>query len=492
MEVIMKHVLKQDLYHEFLGIEKDIETKWPFMGNRFRVANPWKRELVEKAWTVADILKTHPYLSGEHMSEQTGLGKDHLAIIYKMIQRSSACQEYFKHSSNRDYFNVVSHYFNRDFYTLVFFVGTSCPSRCVYCPSVKIDSMGRRRLITYKDAMESKLSDDALERVFDDLSTIKQKGRDILVKISGGLEPLTDPATMEKIIYLSNRRSFPVKLFTNGLLLSDPTNRNIALMASDIRISLSTSDENLYRSICFPPSKQPLKQNTLNQLKNNIRMLVLERSVINPGCKIGFNSIILPDNHLHLVSLLEMARDLGIDYIDFKPNYFSSYDEKTQAAMDVSVREAKVVSSHESYKDLYVNFTGSLSRNDLFWSAWNGTCDAIKQSDFKLFITPYGHCSPVHYGAFPHGEPSFQNTLESYSMGEITPHRGLLDILDKPDRTPEIDLNKLNPFELMLNLEISREDADKKWGLPLCVSPYQTSQRDQIPPDLFFRFTQET
>lgn len=484
----MDQVLKHDLYNELIRIERDIDHKWPLMGNRFRATNITKREFVEKAIPVIDILKKHPYLSAKAVSDQTGLSKYHLAVIYKMIQRSEICQDMFKHTENRDYFNVVNHYFNHHLYTLVFFVGTTCPSRCTYCPNVRVDALGRRRLVKYGKDKSMTLSQETLDRVFHDLSIIKSTGTGILIKISGGLEPLTDVPTMKAIISRCREQSLPVKLFTNGLLLKDKDRRTVALTTSDIRISLSTADEDKYETICFSSKKSNSRAKALGQLKSSIRALVRERNGINPGCKIGFNSIILPDNHDSLVTLLELARDLGIDYVDFKPDYFSTYDAETIQAMEDSIREAKIVASHESYKGLYVNFTGSLSRKDLYWNPWPGTCDAIKQSNYKMFVTPYGQCSPVHYGAFPHSAPSFQRSLNCYTIGDVNPRQGLLDIMSHPERAPEIDMKKLNPFELMLSLEINREESDKDWGLSKCVSPYHTSERDQIPPDLFFRF----
>jgi hypothetical protein len=37
----------------------------------------------------------------------------------------------------------------------------------------------------------------------------------------------------------------------------------------------------------------------------------------------------------------------------------------------------------------------------------------------------------------------------------------------------------------MLHLEITREEDDQAWGLPISVSPYHTRLRKDIPLDLF-------
>ena len=480
-----------DLHHVFHVIKQETDHRWPLVGDQYRTLNIPENEFLAKALSVFDILKESPYLNGKTIAEKVGLNRDHLSIAYKVIQRSDACQGVFKASANRDYFNVVNHYFNQDMYTLVFFVGNSCPSRCIYCPNVKVDSLGRRRLMRYPDSKRMKLSEETLAHVFADLEEIQKGGTNILVKISGGLEPLTDIDTVAAIIGFCDKLNLPVKLFTNGILLKNQEKRKTALQTGDIRISLSTADEQKYQHINFSSLSHAKKPKALSQLKESIRQLIRERPSVNPSCRIGLNSIILPDNHLHLVPLLEMARDLGIDYVDFKPDYFSSYDSETMAAMEASVEHAKHIVTHDSYQNLHVNFTSSLSRRDLFWHPWDGQCNTMKQSYFKLFITPFGHCSPVHYGAFPHRESSKNSILSHYSIGELDNRHSLLDVLNEPLRLPQIELKKLNPFELMLNLEITREEDDEIWGIPMSVSPYHTGQRKKLPADLFLRANQQ-
>jgi MoaA/NifB/PqqE/SkfB family radical SAM enzyme len=481
----MEQAVKQDLYQEFIKMEKDVHQIRPLGQNPIPNLAESNQVWIEKAFSICNLLKRHPYMSGRSISEKTGLNKQQLTVAYKMIQRSNVSQDYFKSSKNKDYFNVVNHYFNSQLYTLVFFVGTSCPSRCLFCPNVKIDKKGRRRLITYHPQKGKKLSQETLNRIFSDLAKIKAKGNNILVKISGGLEPLTSPGTMKIIIDLALQLGIRVKLFTNGLLFKDPEKRNIALAANDVRISLSTSDEKQYQNICFSDEANPRFKHALSLLKKNIKKLVRERNDLNPKCQIGFNTVVLPENHLQLISLLELARELEIDYVDVKPDYFSNYDSAKRIAMEDSIRKAQEAAHNESFQNLYVNFTGSLSSDDLFWQNWPGTCNTTRQSEFKLFITPFGDCSPVHYGAFPPSEASSQDKLPNYSIGEVNDEQSLLDVLRHPLQPPKIDLKKLNPFELMLHLEITREEDDQAWGLPISVSPYHTRLRKDIPLDLF-------
>jgi pyruvate-formate lyase-activating enzyme len=443
-------------------------------------------KVVARAGEVLDVLMDKPYLAAKQVAARCGIGRDELGEVYKLLQRSELCQGAFMHSRNRDYFNVVSHYFNHRMYTLVFFVGHSCPSRCIYCPNVTVEEDGRRRLASYGGDGRPALDHELLARIFEDLEVIRSAGAKILVKISGGLEPLTDIATVSAVVRHTRARDFRVKLFTNGLLLSDPAVRATALQADDVRISLCTPDEAEYREICFA-NEGSGQVNPLAGLKASIAELVAERSRSDHHCKIGFNSIVIPSNHSKLLALVELAQELGVDYVDFKPDYFSTYPADVVRQMEASTREAISVVEQRGDPTLAVNFTDSLFRDDLYWGAWDGVCDAVKQSRFKLFITPFGDCSPVHYGAFPHPtEPqSLRRTASTFCIGELNRHTSLLDLLRAPLEIPEIPMKRLNPFELMLSLELSREEEDVAWGLPISLSPYHTCQKDQLPSGFF-------
>jgi hypothetical protein len=162
-EEIMEHFLKSDLHSELLSLEKETKKKWSISEKSESASKIHANKMVDNAWSVVNALKDKPYLSGKNISAQYDISRDGLAVIYKMIQRSKSCQTYFAESKNRDYFNVVNHYFNHQLYTLVFFVGTTCPSRCVYCPNVKVDKQGRRRLLGYGKEKNTPLNEIVLE-----------------------------------------------------------------------------------------------------------------------------------------------------------------------------------------------------------------------------------------------------------------------------------------------------------------------------------------
>lgn len=476
----MDELLKSDLSRELQLLTTGFLDEKSGLRSTDHISDMSMSALVEKACQVSNLLRNSPYLSGRAISERCTIGKQPLGLIYKAIQRSEVCQKSFAASKNHDYFSVVKHYFIKRMYTLVLFVGNTCPSRCFYCPNVTIDESGRRQLASYGKGTISPLDRHVISGVFDDLAAIQKDGTEVLVKISGGLEPLTDMAMVSTIVSCARANNTRVKLFTNGLLLSDPTTRATALQTGDIRISLSTPDEGQYQDICFSDDNDKM-EHALANLKKNIEMLVKERDRGRVPCKIGFNSLVLPLNHAKLIDLLAMAEELGVDYVDIKPDYFSNYPPDVVRAMEASTRHAQEAASRGKFGHLSVNFACSLFRDDLFWNDWRGMCDASKQARFKLFVTPFGDCSPVHYGAFPH---PISGSGAVFSVGRIGPNGGLLSVLTAPTAIPQIEMKKLNPFELMLNLEIEREEEDLAWGLQKYVNPYHTQDRNTIPPAL--------
>ncbi len=472
----MGSLLTGDLSRELQCLQQEAEVRSSATGHVDPVARASPEGLVEKACDVVHLLTGRPYLSAKAVSESCGLSKPELELIYEMIWRSDACQWHFRASKSRDYFSVVNHYFAHRMFTLVFFVGNSCPSRCIYCPNVKIDERGRRQITTYESDGDSSLTSDVVAETFGDLDRMREGGTDLLVKISGGLEPLTDMATVSTIIQHARAKGIRLKLFTNGLLFSEPSIRTTILGTTDIRISLSTPDEEEYQKICFADHEGGTSR-ALANLKDNITKLVEERNRNRLRCKIGFNSIILPSNHTRIVQLIEMARELKMDYVDLKPDYFSSYRPEVIEQMEESTRRAQECLVQNPIPDLRVNFACSLFREDLYWDDWDRLCDAAKQSRFKLFITPFGECSPVHHGAFPQltGTSSANGDSAAFTIGKLGAEKGLSAILDEPSEIPKIEMKRLNPFELMLNLEIEREEEDAAWGLPQRLGPYRPS-----------------
>ncbi len=426
---------------------------------------------------IVNYLTRAPHSPAKAIAGDMGLDRNELELSYKLIQRTRAVAERLKASPNGDYQNIVNHYFINRMYVVVFFVGLACPGRCRFCPNVTVRSDGTRKISLYPGKKSDCISSREIDSVFRDMSEIKAQGSSVLVKISGGLEPLSEPETMAMIIRQAQARGVRLKLFTNGLLLDTRERRRLALGAGDIRISLSVIDEADYGDVMFGNDQTRRKKYGLPSLLNNIRNLVREKNSLSPETKIGINTIVLEEYHRDLSRFIRLAEDLGVDYIDFKPNYFSTYNKTTQVYLKETIDRVKKSSNRSS---IGVYFAGSLSGDNLFWTHRKGVCHPHKQSRFKLFITPHGNCSPVHHGAFPSAGQGHGNLGVLYSGGKLSHKHSLLDIIGNMPTLPDLEYEKLNPFEHMLALEIEREEKDRAWGIPKECDPYNFSMADNL------------
>jgi MoaA/NifB/PqqE/SkfB family radical SAM enzyme len=426
---------------------------------------------------VVERLLKSPHTPAETLCRDLNMSLDEMKLTYKLIQTSATVKEMFTSSPNADYLNIVNHYFNKPMYVVVFFVGTSCPGRCIFCPNVSVREDGKRDLSVYRGNRDTMLSRESIVQILDDVSAMHEGPVSTLIKISGGLEPLTDPETMRMIMEEAQARQIRTKLFTNGLLLNTPELRRLSLQASDVRISLNTLTEKAFSQMVFGENNRPPGMGFPNLL-TNIRNLVSDRRELGVNTRIGINTIILEENHRNIEGFVALASNLGVDYIDFKPNYFIPYQTRTERTITQTI--ARLRQHPEKYRTS-VYFAGSLSSENVFWTHREGLCHPHKQSRFKLFITPFGQCSPVHHGAFP----SPDGILDSrFTVGQITPGHTLNEILDNMPQLPDLAFDKLNPFEHMLALEIEREETDWAFGISPEYNPYNFQIAETLPEDI--------
>jgi len=440
------------------------------------------KRITAKTAALTAYLARAPYSSAKAAAEALEMDRDEIILGYKLIQRTSAAADTIRLSVNGDYLNIVRHYFSGRMFVVVFFTGLACPGRCRFCPNVTVRQNGSRKLSLYGGNQSDKMSSEHIGSVFRDIARITRQDTSVLVKISGGLEPLTDPETMSVILNQAKATGIRVKLFTNGILLNTPERRRLALRAGDVRVSLSMVDEDTYGDLMFGNDTARRTQYGLPVLLENLRCLVAERNRMGINARIGINTVVLEDNHRDLERFVCLAEDLGLDYIDFKPNYFSTYS--TQTLKEISARK-KSVTAH-SGKGIGIYFAGSLLEDNMFWHHRDGECKPHKQSRFKMFITPGGDCSPVHHGAFPRGRDDSDTASGSgpYSIGRISGDASLLNLIGNMPCLPDLPYEKMNPFEHMLALEIEREEQDRIWGIPESCNPYHFSKGEILPREI--------
>ncbi len=425
---------------------------------------------------IAACLEATPHVPAQELARDMDLDRNEIKLAYKLIQGSRQVADNLKNSVNGDYLKIVNHYFNQKMYVVVFFVGLSCPSRCLFCPNVSESDDGRRRLTRYPVAKSDCLSPRAIAGIFEDIAAIKDSGNLVLTKISGGLEPLTDPTAMAAVIQEAKKQKVHLKLFTNGMLLESQARRRLVLGADDIRISLSIADGEKYDRVMFGKDTRRRRRYGLERVLSNIGNLVEDRNREYPHARIGVNAVVMEETHADMELLIRKVRALGVDYIDFKPDYSSPYSPDTAQAIGEVVDKYK-----DLQEDTRIYFAKSLLPGNLFWAHRDGICHPHKQGMFKMFITPHGSCTPVHHGAFP----SSEGNGERLSCGTIDEAHSFLDIVDHMPVLPDLPQESLNPFEHMLALEIFREESDRAWGIEYEYSPYNGEMAGLIPVDLW-------
>jgi len=147
------------------------------------------RNFIDNAGRVVEHLRKKPCVSAQEVMNELGLTKAELAAIYKIIQRSDAIQARLRDSDNYGYINVVDKYAVKGWFRLVFHPGTSCPYKCPFCKSVKIDKNGERRVRKYPYTKKDMVAESTLRRAVRSLGAMRKIGKKPYISIAGGLEP---------------------------------------------------------------------------------------------------------------------------------------------------------------------------------------------------------------------------------------------------------------------------------------------------------------
>lgn len=434
------------------------------------------RRFTEKTQLIIEELIRAPHSTASSLGRKFALSTSELAAIYKVIQVSDSIQQEFMCSDNGDYIGVAKNHFDTRAFEVVFFVGLSCPLRCAFCPSVSLHSNGRKTLRQYPHSPNAAISREEIARVFSDIVTMRQSGIQVLVKLSGGLEPFTNTEQMEWILELAGRHATPTQIFTNGVLLNTPKKRALALAADGVRISVSAPNQAIFRDLCL--GGEDSAKLSFELLVDNLRNLIRERCQSAGNTVIGINSVIGAFNWRWFEKIIDLAVDIGVDYIDVKPDYYSA-DRGWLKKADEKISEIRSSLSNGKKKQTRIVFAGSINRKNVFNDRITGTTSVASQCNHKIFITPFGECTPVHYGALPQKVSADNLENHIYRLGKVTTTHGITDLLTNASTLPEIPFDLLNPFERILALESKRREEDERFGLPLEYSPYDTSNKNK-------------
>ena len=424
------------------------------------------------AQRVARLLMGTPYAPATEVARKCGLSLPQLRVVYKILQRSPGSHSLFRSGANYDYFAVARNFFDRRGFEATFFVGVACPYLCTFC-KMNISSMEAPvtlRRFTYRrpDLLDSATIDAAL----DDLAAMAAEGRTVTVKVSGGLEPMTDVMRVGWILGGARDRGLRTKLYTNGALIDTDEKRALALLADEIRISLNTVNEEKYRRIYLAPSKGNKAHLSLAHLKQVLRKLAAARTASRHPNRIGLNFVVVRETIEDMTTMAEIAEELGLDYVNYNIDYSDEFSADSFLSIRAQITRLQHLAAANHFGRLHLEFGGSLLGLNLFTRRPDGRYDPDAITNCKVFIDPAGVVTPIHEGTYPVAQRD-EGRPNPFALGQLGGGSNLREILAAKRGLPPIDFRHLAPFELILLLEQRRLDQDALAGLEPDVSPYR-------------------
>tara|TARA_R100001377_G_scaffold9615_1_gene4894 strand:+ start:521 stop:2059 length:1539 start_codon:yes stop_codon:yes gene_type:complete len=288
---------------------------------------------------IIHFLSEMPWYTQENLLEDTGLTKEELIKLNKIIRDSDILQQMIVFDGlGKKYWNtMLSHIksgniekvINYEYslpLRLTLFPGMSCMYYCGFC--------GRNQKAKYKakDVLES-----GTQKFKDAISSLPEGST---ISISGGLEPLTN-MKLGEIISHGKKLGYKIPLITNAHMLTPKhlTNQPGIWDLDSLRISLYGTDQDSTYDVTRHPKAYEL-------VKNNIIEFLKERNRIDSDVKVGLNYIIIPENIHTVLPLLDYINEVnskvdgpGIDFLTIRDDFGSVTEINDDADKSVEGRK---------------------------------------------------------------------------------------------------------------------------------------------------------
>lgn len=222
--------------------------------------------------------------------------------------------------------------------TAEFYISNRCNHNCLGCHSKDF-------LRLKSPFMEIGLFKNCVEQ----LSKVGLEGIDF----SGGGEPLLHP-DFNEMIEFTNKKGIKSGLITNGIFLKGKSNKRFIENLSFARIAFDASTGKTYKMIHG--------YDDYSVLIKNIKDLIKQKYRYNSSITIGLKFLISRINYGQILPAAQFARNLGADYIQFKPIMntkrfdiqnpliINKIEESFELARRLSTKEFSVVTSLEKTK----------------------------------------------------------------------------------------------------------------------------------------------
>jgi radical SAM protein with 4Fe4S-binding SPASM domain len=141
------------------------------------------------------------------------------------------------------------------------------------------------------------------------LSQLKVKS----IEFSGGGEPTLHPKFGELVKRAAKER-FELGLVTNGSLLSGRIADLVVEYFTYIRVNIDASDVQVYNKI-----HRPLEIHEFRTVLGNFEEVISKRNQRNSKLMVGTKVLICQSNMNYMENVINLSKDVGSDYIQFKP-----------------------------------------------------------------------------------------------------------------------------------------------------------------------------
>lgn len=206
--------------------------------------------------------------------------------------------------------------------------GISCPVKCRFCYNARQAKDGTMLAPIEYEGRKHALGWEEIKNVVDDY--VEAGVQEIYV--SGGKEPFNSKYTLDTIKYIRRQSdSVIISMLTIGLGLSRPEVRKTVVENMNlIRISLDSASPEVYDYIKGVEREDGKNSGVFEKVLEGVRRTVaLRNRLLKKGgtrLKIGMSFLCHEENYQDLEKFLNLAKELGLDFVDVKGLVLLEYD----------------------------------------------------------------------------------------------------------------------------------------------------------------------
>jgi len=440
---------------------------------------------------ICEIFSNDPFENMKNISSKLNISKDELKKISLEIRKNDILQEYIlTQGVGKKYWEntiaslmksgkLVDAIKNRPSYPnrIGLFPGIKCQFFCTFC--------GRNYAAKYSDEVAKK-SFEVFKKVIDEDPKNDFNWEDRF-RISGGLEPLTNPY-IGKIVSYGASKGFLMQMYTNGFALTPNflKEQEGLFELERLRVSLYGVDNSSYEKVTRVPK-------SFNIVKNNLTNFLRE-NIAKKSIKIGLNWIILPGQSnllkplFNFISEISIASGRSIDYLTLREDFSQSGSvisfEEREELKKIFNWIKNECSLRDELKNLYVDYGYALQ--PLTEGKNIGPLKMVNYKDMPDYGFPQvATCLDSKGNLYVYHESGFleRSGSERYIAGNIIEKNGVMKVVEdhlksNPITPMPFDVGFLDAFDHTVSILMKQAEIDHKFGIPWSEGPINLRSYD--------------